>query len=340
MATLLERTLDSGNYKPNTRRTYENAVAYWDAWHRQREGAVLPLLADPPAPVTTEIMRRFIADHMPVRDGDRIRPAMAAEVDAATAPPALAATLARCPSAESTRTRVVSLRSLQKRMCPTHWDVTLNPELHALAAAYEAERAASGAPGPVPLAPAAIVKRLLAACTDDRVGVQDAALVVLAQVFKTGQLVDLRISDVTVHPQVDSGRGPAGPAVWIDIREPAGWMQKATPQAVFYDNQAAAVIRWFDLRREELRGQDGPFFCSPRSAFRGQNVAKRFAQIATQAGLGGPGGALLTARSLRWGNENALFASHPLAEMAAIMDLSVPSVLRLRSDGLKHRPLR
>lgn len=259
--------LDRGNgLKQETARAYASAMAYWCLWHRARYGHELPVLLEPPRPVTADVLTAFELDHTPRFEEGSIQPSMSPAVLAQmrTAWPSVA----RCPREGTTRVRYSALRHVHERMDLTFpFSGPRGASRHRLRGAWASEAAQEPGHGSSMGRPRCI-DQLLAACTPDTEGRMEAALAVALQ-----YALPSRVSSLTAE-QV---RRLVAEGPWPMLHDPQ-----------FVREHLRRLLLWA-VERSEVGGQDAYLFPSPQGGGHRHagkaSLRQRITRLAVRAGI-------------------------------------------------------
>ena len=331
MSDWIERLLDLANLPARSRRQYHIGLKYWDTWHRLHYATPLPLSGETRQAVTPVVVDDFLADHTPIcRDG-RVRMRMVDEIDQGLREAGYNRDI-DCVSPKTTFWRIEVLKYAH-RLADLPFDrkaaFRKEAELNAI---WEAERAAVGAPTAVPMSVASIVSVLLSGCGDDRDGVRDAALIVLARRLTVGQICQLnqgdwRFGEKTVYGQVV-------PTMELDIREPVGEVQAFDRSLCLLGEEAERVKAWWDIRNADGAIEADSFLIrivrkkGPRPLF-DKWICSRFRALAQRMGIAGATGrSSCSPNAIRKAFEREWREHSGLVRMARMAGMSTQAMLR------------
>lgn len=308
---------------------YAAGLRYIDVWHQLRYGAPLPLRSTPPKSVGADVIDDFISDHLAIARDGRLEMRMPPSVRRG-----LRDRLAIRVGAVSPKTTIWRLQVLNR----AHYFLRLpfdasqaRFQQSEIIAIYEAEKAAQGTPTIVPMSATNTVNALVAAVTDDREGIMDAALVQLVCRLHPAQVCDLRFSELSpgvlkADPRIDM--------VELRIREPASVAQSLESKIQFIGSDATAIKRWGGLREAELDGDDW-FFARPgRNAgsekLKPDQIARRIKLLAQRAGVTGTNAtSRCTPTTLRKAFERERHESFPITKVARAASISTRRAIEI-----------
>jgi hypothetical protein len=205
-----------------------------------------------------------------------------------------------------------------------------------IAAVYESEKAALGTPTSVPMSAKNIVQTLVAACTDDREGIQDAALVHFLFRLKPDVVARIRFKDlVPGHLKVD----PDVDIVALLLDEPAAGPLTFRSQLHFIGEEATDIKFWGAIREDEASGDDLFFVHLTRSGelvpLNALRIARRLKLLARRAGLADVrSNRACSPTGLRKAFEREHHESLPLTKVARAARVSLRSA-KLLTRGMK-----
>lgn len=328
MSNVLTRTLVS----------YVAALRYWDSWHQLRYGVPLSLSEQMPRSVTTETVSHFVEDHLPIARDGRLHMRMRPSVECGLREAGFNARINCCAPA-TTHFRLQVLERAHRLLGLWLDHAFIRAKKAELYAAWEAERAALGAPAALPMSAANIQKSLLRVCGNDREGIMDAALVVLLCRLTPLQATRLRMSDLL--PGTLIREGEEVDVVELTIRKPVGRLQRFQPKVRFVENEAISIKSWGAIRDIEIQ-LDGLFFVRQPwgTSSRSLNylwIRRRLHRLAQRAGLADSRGrSLCSPRWLRNAFERGILEQTMLvkvARAARVGTSSVINIMRARDNG-------
>lgn len=288
MADWVDRLLVEQKMAPRTIAQYAAGLRYWDTWHQLRYGTPLPLAETPPCAVSADAVTAFIDDHLAIAVEGRLRMRMTVALFDGLREAGYNARI-DCVTPATSDWRLQVLQQAH-RLLNLRVDRELvrrrKPEIYA---AWEAERAALGIPMALPMSASSTVDTLLRACSDDREGTMDVALILFLRRLTPSQVAELRFSELTPGTTVKDGEELD--VVAFTIRKPVGELQRFLPKLFFTGEEATLIKMWGAIREDEVaQGSDDWFFVrkarSKASAPLDHTwIARRIRALAQQAGL-------------------------------------------------------
>ena len=288
MADWVNRLLAEQKLAPRTIAQYAAGLRYWDTWHQLRYGAPLPLAEATPSAVNSDTLAAFIDDHLAIAVEGRLRMRMTAVLFDGLREAGYNARI-DCVAPTTSDWRLQVLQQAH-RLLNLRVDRELIRRRKAeIYAVWEAERAALGVPMTVPMSASSTVDTLLRACSDDREGTMDVALILFLRRLTPSQVAELRFSEL--RPGTTVKDGEELDVVALTIRKPVGEQQRFLPKLFFVGEEATLIKMWGAIREDEVvQGRDDWFFVrkarSEASAPLDHTwIAKRILSLAQQAGL-------------------------------------------------------
>ena len=333
MADWVDRLLAEQKMTLRTIAQYAAGLRYWDTWHRLRYGMPLPLADAPPTAVSLDAVTAFVDDHLAIAVGGRLRMRMTvATFDGLRAAGYNARIDCVAPATSDWRLQVLQQAH---RLLSLHFDRELvrrrKPEIYA---AWEAERAALGIPMALPMSATNTVNALLGACSDDRDGTMDVALILFLCRLTPNQIAQLRFSELAPGTVVRDGEELD--AVELTIRDPIGELQTSQPKLRFVGDDATLIKAWGALREDEVvQGREDWFFArkvrrNASPALDHAWIARRIRLLAQQAGLADASGrSRVSPQWLRKAYEREWREHSNLVKVARAARVGTRTVLRM-----------
>lgn len=335
MADWVNRLLAKQKLAPSTIAQYAIGLRYWDTWHQLRYGTPLPLAEAPPSAVSSDTVTAFIDDHIAitVEVEGRLRMRMVNEIDKGLREAGYNRNI-DCVSPKTTFWRI-NVLSCAHRLVDLPFDrrATFRKEAE-VNAIWDAERVAVGAPRDVPMSAASIVNALLSGCGDDRDGVRDAALIVLARRLTVGQICQLNQGDWRLGAK--TAFGEFIPLMEHNIREPVSELQAFDRFLFLSGEEAQRVKAWWDLRNADGAIKSDPFLIrmvrkkGPRP-LNNQWICSRFRALAQRMGIvGATGRSSCSPNAIRKAFEREWREHSGLVRKARMAGMSIRTLLRYR----------
>lgn len=333
MADWVDRLLAEQKMAPRTIAQYAAGLRYWDTWHQFRYGVPLPLADAPPSAVNSDVVTAFVDDHLAIAVEGRLRMRMTVAIFDGLREAGYNARI-DCVAPATSDWRLQVLQQAH-RLLDLRFDRELvrrrKPEIYA---AWEAERAALGIPMALPMSATNTVNALLGACSDDREGTMDVALILFLCRLTPSQVAHLRFSELAPGTIVQDGEELD--AVELTIRDPVGELQRFQPKIRFVGAEATLIKAWGALREDEvLQGSNDWFFArkvrrNASAAVDHAWIAHRIRRLAQQAGLADAGGrSRVSPQWLRKAYEREWREQSTLVEVARAAGVSTRAAMKL-----------
>lgn len=333
MADWVDLLITEQRLAPRSIEQYAASLRYWDIWHQLRYGSALPLADNPPSAIPPDVWKAFVEDHLAISVEGRLQMRMAAPIFDGLREAGYNARIS-CVAPRTIDWRLQILRKAHRLMRLSFDRELVRRLLQEIYAVWEAERAALGVPMTVPMSASSTVDALLIACSDDREGTMDVALVVLLSRLTSRQIAGLRFREVT--PGTTVRDGVEVDAVAWKIRDPVSDMQRFSPHLFIVGEEATLIKMWGAIREDEVvEGSDDWFFV--RKA-RGKNstqlnhawISRRIRSLAQTAGLADADGQTrVTPQGLRKAYEREWLEQSSIVKVARAMRTSTRSSMRL-----------
>ena len=337
MADWVDRLLADQTMAPRTIAQYSAGLRYWDTWHQLRYGTPLPLAETPPRALSADAVSTFIDDHLAVAVEGRLRMRMTVALFDGLREAGYNARI-ECVAPATSDWRLQVLQQAH-RLLRVRVDRELirhrKPEIYAV---WEAERAALGIPLTVPMSASSTVDALLRACSDDREGTMDLALILFLRRLTPSQVAALRFSELTPGTTVKNEEELD--AVALTVRKPVSDMQRFLPKVVFVGEEATLIKMWGAIREDEVvHGNDDWFFVrksrSKASAPLNHTwIARRIRSLAQQAGLADADGRTrVSPQWLRKAHERETREESTMVKVARAAGVSTRSAFNLTREA-------
>ena len=331
MADWVDQLLVEQKMSPRTIAQYAAGLRYWDTWHQLRYN--VPLAEAPPIAVSSEVVTAFVDDHLAIAIEGRLRMCMTAAICDGLHEAGYNARV-DCVAPATTDWRLVVIRQAH-RLLNLRFDLELirrrKPEIYAV---WEAERAALGIPMALPMSATNTVIALIGACSDDRDGTMDVALILFLCRLTPSQAAQLRFSELT--PGTIDHDGEELDAVEFMIRDPVDELQTFQPKVRFIDAEATLIKAWGALREDELiQGSNDWFFArkvrlNASPALNDKWISRRILLLAKKAGLADASGRTqVSPQWLRKAYEREWRKESNLVKVARSARVSTRSAMRL-----------
>lgn len=333
MTNWVDQLLAEQKLAPRTIAQYAAALRYWDTWHRLRYNVPLPLADSPPSAVSSDIVTAFVDDHLAIAVKGRLKMRMTVAMCDGLHEAGYNDRI-DCAAPATIDWRLVVLQQAH-RLLNLPFDRELirrrKPEIYA---AWEAEHAALGIPMILPMSATNTVIALIGACSDDRDGAMDVALILFLCRLTPNQVARLRFSELTPGTVVHDGEELD--AVEFTIRDPVDELQTFQPKVRFIDAEATLIKAWGSLREDEVvQGSDDWFFARRvrRNASPALNhnwISRRIRLLAQHAGLADASGRTrVSPQWLRKAHEREWREEFNLVKVARLARVSTRSAMRL-----------
>ena len=333
MADWVDRLLASQQLAPRTIAQYAAGLRYWDTWHQLRYGTPLPLADVPPNSMSSDVVAAFVDDHLAMAHEGRLRMRMAADLFDGLREAGYN-TRVDCVAPSTSDWRLYVLRQAHSRL-GLRFDRELirrrKPEIYAV---WEAERAALGVPMMVPMSASSTVDTLLRACSDDREGTMDVALILFLRRLTPSQVAELRFSELAPGTTVKDGEELD--VVAFTIRKPVGELQRFLPRTFFIGEEATLIKMWGAIREDEVAQGSGDWFFVRKARSKVSAplnhtwIAKRIRSLAQQAGLADADGRTrVSPQWLRKAHEREWREQSTMVKVARAAGVSTRSAARL-----------
>ena len=351
MSDWIDPLLATAGILPLTKTQYANALGYWDAWHRHRYGAPLPLSEKPPRALDLEVVKAFIDEHAYVSANGKLHLTMPTERFARLRE--LGFNI-HCdvPTPRTTDFRLTALNTAYKHVRLSeeesrrdYWyrqvhGPTVRQWINDLYASWKAEQVSVQGSEPLPMSVTQIVSSLLRVCGSDRDGLRDAALLVLLQRITPQQAAGLRFKDITPGYVPEGEERISEVEFWI--QKPVSAMQLADRKVRFLHHDADVIKAWGVVRESEASGDD-PFFGRALHGLTTELshrwVCRRVLLLARRAGLADiEGRTTICPRWIRKGYEREFREQSTLVQVAKAAGVTIRGALQLAREVIKVGP--